>query len=200
MVYRGNPSLLVYLLHRSDGDLDLLLRRDRTYAAEIQSGYYPGNPSAAAATTTTTTTTTTTYEQSQFQQTDFGIHSNPIVQLQSTNSNLNSAVMAMDPSFSQQGNHFATQNYLVSSGVEIGANVPSSTYRLPVQETLPHLFYCDRDLCGMIMKRTKTKLFFRKWKHCIFSVRPQSLFLYKTVEDWRKDCVYWQTPIHRGMV
>ena len=192
IVYRGNSSLLVYLLHHSDGDLDLLLRRDRTYAAEIQSGYYPENPSAAAM--------TTIYEQSQFQQTDYSIYPNPIIQPQSINSNLNSAIMTMDASFSQQGNHLTTQNFLVSSGVEVGVNVPSSTYRLPVQETLPHLFYCDRDLCGMIMKRTKTKLFFRKWKHCIFSVKPQFLLLYKTVEDWRKDCVYWQTPIHRGMV
>ena len=189
--------MLVYLLHRSDGDLDLLLRRDRAYAAQVQTGYYPENPPLPTA---TTTTTTTIYEQSQFQQTNYGLYPSAVLQLQSITSNSNATMMTVDSSLSQQGNHFASQNVITSSGVDVGVGVPSSTYRSLVQETLPHLFYCDRDLCGMIMKRTKTKLFFRKWKHCIFSVRLHSLFLYKTVEDWRKDHVYWQTPIHCGVV
>ena len=77
----------------------------------------------------------------------------------------------------------------------------ASSFFHRTNETLPHLFFCDNDLCGLVMKRTKTKIFFKKWKHCIFVVKPTCLLLYQSVEDWRQNrAVYWSIDLRSYMV
>ena len=144
---RGNSNELIYLLHRNDNRLNLLLRRDEEYATYIQSeSYVP---------TTTNQVSTVVTEESVW---------NPGCE-------------------------------------EATAAAAYATYTPRVRDTLPHLFYCDGDLCGLIMKRTQTKVFFKKWKHCIFVVKPQFLLLYASVEDWKQNRgVYWQKQLHPGIV
>ena len=93
-----------------------------------------------------------------------------------------------------------TQTGVVDRSNPYYANT-SVSYSPAVRDTLPHLFYCDGDLCGMIMKRTQTKVFFKKWKHCIFVIKPLFLLLYATIDDWKQNRgVYWQKQLHRGLV
>ena len=144
---RGNSDPLIFLLHRNDNRLNLLLRRDEEYSQYVQSEAYPQ--------TTTNQVSTVVTEESVW---------NP-------------------------GREEAT------------AAAAYATYTPRVRDTLPHLFYCDGDLCGLIMKRTQTKVFFKKWKHCIFVVKPQFLLLYASVEDWKQNRgVYWQKQLHPGIV
>ena len=92
------------------------------------------------------------------------------------------------------------QNSYMDPGNQYYANA-SIPFSPAVRETLPHLFYCDGDLCGMIMKRTQTKVFFKKWKHCIFVIKPLYLLLYATIDDWKQNRgVYWQKQLHQGIV
>ena len=65
---------------------------------------------------------------------------------------------------------------------------------------IPHLFYYNGHLCGLIMKRTKTKVFFKKWKHCIFEVIPPRVQLFKTVNDWNNHILYWSIDLRSFMV
>lgn len=98
---RGNSNELIYLLHRNDNRLNLLLRRDEEYATYIQSeSYVP---------TTTNQVSTVVTEESVW---------NPGCE-------------------------------------EATAAAAYATYTPRVRDTLPHLFYCDGDLCGLIMKRLK---------------------------------------------
>ena len=92
------------------------------------------------------------------------------------------------------------QNSYMDPGNQYYANA-SIPFSPAVRETLPHLFYCDGDLCGMIMKRTQTKVFFKKWKHGIFVIKPLYLLLYATIDDWKQNRgVYWQKQLHQGIV
>lgn len=71
----------------------------------------------------------------------------------------------------------------------------------PVGGQLPPLFYCDSFLCGLILKQTQTKLVFKKWKHCVFTLLPNALQLFQTLNDWQsRRAIYWSLPIHRCLV
>ena len=72
---------------------------------------------------------------------------------------------------------------------------------IPMSQSLPHLFYYNNELCGLIMKRTQTKILFKKWKHCIFVVKPTSLLLFQSIDDWRLNrAIYWYCELTPGMV
>lgn len=108
--------------------------------------------------------------------------------------------MPITNSVTETTSTLVVQNSIMNAENQYYPNA-SIPYSPAVRNTLPHLFYCDGDLCGMIMKRTQTKVFFKKWKHCIFVIKPLFLLLYATIDDWKQNRgAYWQKQLHRGIV
>lgn len=124
-------------------------------------------------------------------------------------------------SYLQNHQSINSEEQQITSTVSITSQQYHIPYPLPVQQpnqqfiqnerivdvtqnnsqSLPHLFYYNNELCGLIMKRTQTKLLFKKWKHCIFVVKPTALLLYQSIEDWRLNrAIYWYCDFTPGMV
>ena len=76
-----------------------------------------------------------------------------------------------------------------------------SSFSLRPRSPLPPLFYYKNCLHGSILKRTHTKVIFKKWNRCVFVCKQNFLQLYRTESDWiRNGPVYWQTNYHAFMV
>ena len=70
-----------------------------------------------------------------------------------------------------------------------------------LQNSFSQIFMSNGCLCGYILKRQQSKVIFKKWKQYFFVVNPQSLDLYKTINDWQfQRQPNWSLLIHPQMV
>ncbi|KAK8812287.1 hypothetical protein WA158_007521 [Blastocystis sp. Blastoise] len=97
----------------------------------------------------------------------------------------------------QPVNEFEFRNFYGETGSDlIPVNLTDSMLKSP----LPPLFIHNDCLCGLILKRTHTKVIFKKWNRCLFICKHNFLQLYRTESDWlRNGPIYWQTNYHAFM-
>ena len=180
---QGNSSLLIHLLHRNDGAMDLLFQRDLQYASSVQESTNTYYSVEVQSQPVYTYSSLYSYDQGPGQPLPY-----VAPQVYAYNSQVpsyNPQVPAYNPDVSSLTSYSSVSSVSASA---MGGSLPS-------------LFYSDGYLCGLILKQTQTKLIFKKWKHCVFMLKPNTLNLYQTIDDWRSDRgVYWHLPIHRYLV